>query len=90
MTDPRIAGLRRKYAATTEPAKRGELRNLLLAAGVDPDAKPVKPAPVTRVVPTKVTTEATTPVVTADAPKAEAAPVRRRPGRPRSKPAEDA
>jgi hypothetical protein len=72
MDDAQIAGLRRKYAATDEPAKRGEIRNLLLLAGVDPDAKPVKAAaPEGRTAPVKVTAKDSRPVAkTAVAPPA--------------------
>ncbi|MGH7239800.1 MAG: hypothetical protein ACREHG_06995 [Candidatus Saccharimonadales bacterium] len=94
---PEIAGLKRKHAATQEPAKRAELANLLRAAGHDPDAVETASspsvAPVGRVSRPLVTTEAPKPDTTADvAPEvketsneseAKTAPATRRPGRPR-------
>src|SRR5689334_19182655 len=65
MDEAKIAGLRRKHAATHEPAKRNELRNLLLVAGVDPDAKPVETAPEGRTAPKLQTTAPTKPVAKA-------------------------
>ena len=62
MNDARTAGLRRKYAATQEPAKRNELAALLRAAGFDPDAaETVSVAPKGRTAPKLQTTAQTTP-----------------------------
>jgi len=71
MDDARIAGLKRKYAATEEPAKRNELANKLRAAGVDPDKAQDKPAPEGRKAPEKVTADATKPDAKAATEKAE-------------------
>jgi len=63
---PEIASLRRKHAATKEPAKRAELASLLRARGFDPDAsEPVSVAPKGRKAPERVTAEQDKPTVTA-------------------------
>jgi hypothetical protein len=56
--DPRIAPLRRKLAATQEPAKRAELAVVLRSLGFDPDAADeATAAPKGRSVPKQQTTE---------------------------------
>ena len=56
--DPRIAPLRRKMAATQEPAKRNELAVVLRGLGFDPDAvETVSAAPKGRSEPKLQTTE---------------------------------
>jgi len=82
--DPRnIAGLKRKHAATEEPAKRAELAHKLRVMGHDPDEeKKDSEVPDERKTPERVTAEDTKP--TAKAAKDEEAdkPAGRRPGRP--------
>ena len=71
--DPRIAPLRRKMAATQEPAKAAELAVVLRGLGFDPDAvETVSVAPKGRTAPVKVTAAPTRPV--AKAAVAPAAP----------------
>jgi|SRR5690242_16651269 len=72
MNELQLAGLKRKYEATQEPAKKNELRALLVRAGVDPDAVEADSvAPKGRTAPVKVTTAQTEPVAkTAVAPVA--------------------
>jgi hypothetical protein len=58
--DPRIAPLRRKMAATQEPAKAAELAVVLRGLGFDPDAaEEVSAAPKGRSAPKRETTEDT-------------------------------
>ena len=59
-----LAGLKRKYAACLEPAKKAELRHSLVMAGVDPDAVETVARP--SVTPSG---RSTRPLVTAEAPK---------------------
>ena len=62
MNELELAGLKRKYHATQELAKRAELRAELVRAGVDPDAaEPVSVAPKGRSAPVRVTAAPTTP-----------------------------
>ena len=72
MNEAEVAAMRRKIAATQEPAKRNELANLLRAAGHDPDAvEAVSATPKGRSAPVKVTATPTRPVATVeDAPAA--------------------
>ena len=72
MNESELAALKRKHAATQEPAKRNELANLLKAAGHDPDAvETVSATPKGRSAPVKVTATPTRPVATTeDAPAA--------------------
>ena len=76
--EPRdVAGLKRKYAATQEPAKKAELGTLLRSLGHDPDeVKETKDTKVPdgRTADQKVTTEK------AEAAQEKATP--KRPGRP--------
>jgi hypothetical protein len=75
--DPRIAPLRRKIAATEDPAKVSELEGVLRGLGFDPDAaEKVSPAPKGRSTPKRETTEDT-----------RAKPAPSRPARPAAKPA---
>ena len=58
--DPRIAPLRRKMAATQEPAKAAELAVVLRGLGFDPDAaEEVSAAPKGRSAPKRETTDDT-------------------------------
>ena len=75
MNELELAGLKRKYQATQEPAKRAELRSMLVRAGVDPDAaEAVSVAPKGRSAPVKVTTAPTKPQSKTDsAPRSKTA-----------------
>lgn len=80
--DPRIAPLRRKLAATQEPAKKAELAVVLRGLGFDPAAaEEVSAAPKGRSAPKQHTTEDTAAKDTATKDAAK------RPARPASKPA---
>lgn len=75
--DPRIAPLRRKLAATDEPAKKAELEVVLRGYGFDPDAaEEVSAAPKGRSAPKPETTEDT---------RTKDADVKARPLRPAAK-----
>jgi hypothetical protein len=75
--DPRIAPLRRKMAATQEPAKAAELAVVLRGLGFDPDAvEEISAAPKGRSEPKLQTTESKTET-----------DEKRRPARPAAKPA---
>ena len=75
MNEAEVAAMRRKIAATQEPAKRNELANLLRVAGHDPDAvetvsepsRAKSEPPVGRSTKPLVTAEPTKPVVEAEA-----------------------
>lgn len=86
--DPRIAPLRRKHAATQEPAKKAELEVVLRGLGFDPDAvETVSAAPKgrsepklqttddTRAKPAEPKSRPTRPAAKAAAPKTPAKPV---------------
>lgn len=75
MNDLELAALKRKHAATQEPAKRAELAALLLSRGFDPDAaEPVSVAPKGRSAPVRVTAAPTKPQSkTGSKPRAKAA-----------------
>ena len=77
--DTRIAPLRRKMAATQDPAKAAELAGVLRGLGFDPDAaEEVSAAPKGRSAPKRETTEDTSTKDTDE---------KRRPARPAAKPA---
>jgi hypothetical protein len=77
--DPRIAPLRRKMAATQDPAKAAELAGVLRGLGFDPDAvEEISAAPKGRSEPKLQTTEDTRTKDTDE---------KRRPARPVARPA---
>lgn len=88
MNELELAGLKRKYEATQEPAKKNELRALLVRAGVDPDAAEAKPEPVKTKSETPVG-RSTKPLVTAEPSKPAAKAAAKPESKETSKDSED-